>query len=221
MSNLIILTTTVNVNNNILCLYQTNKEERVDTYLKSIKRWLNETSLNILVVENSGYKFNELNNELKEYNNRFQIISFNENALKNKKMSTYLMNSKSKGLHEIFAINYAYYKSKFAKKNNFIIKITGRFFIPDFETYLSGYNTNNYAALTQNNLNRCEIVGAHIRTFRIIFNIILHNKNNNYDGHVENIYKYRISRFKKVIHCKIFNIEETQRGGVKQKYNDL
>ena len=55
---LIILTCTVNVNTFKSWIYQSNPNDRLKCYLKSIKQWLELTNLNICVVENSGYKIN-------------------------------------------------------------------------------------------------------------------------------------------------------------------
>ena len=78
----IILTSTVNINEKKAYIYQKNKDERINTYLKSILQWLNKTNFNIVLVENSGYNFNELNNEKKIYKDRFEVITFKQNILK-------------------------------------------------------------------------------------------------------------------------------------------
>ena len=45
-------------------------EERKNQYILKIKKWLNQTKFNIVVVENSGYNFNEL----PDNNHRFEKI---------------------------------------------------------------------------------------------------------------------------------------------------
>ena len=171
MATTIILTTTVNVNFNKCWLFQTKFNDRLNAYLKAILRWLNDTNLNIVLVENSGYKFEELKEELEKHKDRFEIISFNEKELDEAK---YLENDNSKGASEMFAINYAFYNSNLAKKSTFIIKITGRYFIPEFEDYLKEFNLDNYNGLTQFCNDRCKIVGSHIKNFN---NIIENNTN--------------------------------------------
>ena len=47
---LIILTCTVNVNTNKAFLFQTNPDQRLECYLKSIKQWLNNSSFRICVL---------------------------------------------------------------------------------------------------------------------------------------------------------------------------
>ena len=218
MNATIILTSTVIVGGNIGCLYQTNSSDRISLYLKSVRQWLLKTKFNIILVENSGYNFDELNPEKEQYKNRFEVITFKEDDLK---QASYLKNQDSKGAHEIFAIYYAFCNSKIIHSSNFIIKITGRFYIPDLERYLSYYNLDDYDCLTQNNRDRCEMVGCHYANFSYIFNIYLINDNNCYDFHIENIWKSRTSKYNNCLICKQFQIEKTQRGGAIECYDNI
>jgi len=216
----IILTTTVNLNFNKICLFQTNINERIETYLKSILNWLNNTKFNIILVDNSGYNFDELKQECYIHYNRFEIITFDEKTLN---QSKYLINNTDKGASELFAINYAYYNSKLIKQKptEFIIKITGRFFIPDLENYLTKFDLKKYDCLTQNNIDRCEMVGCNINNFNYIFNVNSVNNNGEYIFHVEDVYKNRCLSCKNILRCEIFNIEPTQRGGATEKYTNI
>jgi hypothetical protein len=214
----IILTCTVNVKPYIFCMNQTDPNERKDIYLKTVLQWLNKTNFNIVLLENSGYNFDELNNEKQIYKNRFEVITFSENNLEEAK---YLKDEPSKGASELFSINYAFKHSKLIYLSNFIIKITGRFFINELEEYLSQFDLNNYDCLTQQDRNRCEMVGSHYKNFSNIFNIKLLDNNNHYDGHVENIWKQRTSKYNNNLLCKIFKIDKTQRGGLDMSYYDI
>ena len=164
----IILTATVNVNFNKFWLVQTDKNDRTAIYIKSVLQWLHNTNFNIILVENSGYQFEELTEEKKLYNHRFEIISFNENELPE---SQYLINNNSKGESELFSINYAFDNSRLIQHTQpfifqpFIIKITARYYIPELEKYLTSYDLNNYDCLTQNCSDRCEMVGSHYTRF--------------------------------------------------------
>lgn len=225
MINLIILTATVNVNLKKECIFQKNKEDRINTYVKSVLQWLKNTKFHILLIENSGYEFNELHIEKYKYRDRFHVITFNESTLDE---AQYLKNDISKGASEIFAINYAYkYICNKCKhlddilKNLFIIKITARFFIPELESFLNKYNMNEFDCLTQYDRDRCEMVGSHCKNFSDIFNINLINENNKYDQHIENIWKMRTSKYKNVLVCKTFKIEQTQRGGLDEKFDTI
>jgi hypothetical protein len=140
---LIILTATVNVDFNKFFLFQTNPEERLLYYNKSIKQWLEKTNLKICVVENSGYIFPELEEYKDRYGSRFEIISYKESDLPLERRV--LMGINSKGGSEICAINYAYENSKFKNSVDFIIKVTCRYFIPELERFLETSNLSTKA----------------------------------------------------------------------------
>ena len=212
----IILTTTVHVTQN--SSFQVNKQERINTYLKSIRAWLKYTNLNITVIENSGYEFTELAEELNLYKDRFEVITYHESQ---SNYPEFQMHLQSKGGLEINSIHYAYNISRFLKKSSFIIKITGRFFISNFENFINSVDLRNYDCLKQYYNNRCEIVGTSSKNFDTIFNKNLFVNHGKYDYHVENVYDYRFSLFKNVLKCPIFNIEPTQRGGLNEKYKSL
>jgi len=188
-----------------------DKMERLNTYLKKIRQWLYETNMKIVVVENTGYTYEELNEEKEKFKDRFEVITYNENQLAE---SAYLNGNIYKGASEVFSIHYAYHNSQLCKNAEFIIKITGRFFIPQFEAFIQYYNLQKFDVLTQSALYRCEMVGCHKSKFGDIFNIHLVNSAGEYSGHVEDVYKYRCSQFPNKIQCPEFAIEPTQRGGI-------
>jgi len=214
----IILTTTINITKRVDCIYQINSDERLNTYLPSIRNWLEKTKFNIVVVENSGYTYEELNNEKEIYKDRFEVISFKE---KEEPEATNLLNNPSKGASEVFAIYYAFFHSKILPKSTFIIKVTGRYFIGELESYLSNYDLNKISCLTQFDRNRCEMVGSHIKYAPYIFNTNLIDETGKYNGHIEHVWKIRTSKFKNILVCKKFNIQKTQRGGVNQSFTDI
>jgi hypothetical protein len=201
----IILTTTVFVQDK-LYIFQYNPKERINTYLISINKWLNNTDFNILVVDNSGYTFPEF-----EENDRFQIISFKENELPE---ATYLLENKSKGASELFAINYSFNNCKFKEKSKYIIKITGRYFIPYFKEYINLYDLNLFDVICQHGMNRCELVGCKKSFFNKLFNISLQQNDGFYCNHIEFLYNERINTFDRIFICKPLEIEPTQQGGI-------
>jgi hypothetical protein len=166
MNTTIILTSTVNVNHNKAYLYQTEPIERLNTYIKSVLQWINNTNFNIVLVENSGYLFEELK---MFQNKRFEIITFREDELPE---TEFIRNDNAKGSSEMFSIIYAFNNSKIINNSQFIIKITARFFIPELENYLKMYNLNMVDCLSQNNHDRCEMVGCHYNHFLLYLIII-------------------------------------------------
>jgi len=107
----ILLTATVTINKNKVFMFQQEKEERLQTYIKSIQQWLN-TSFPIVVVENSNY-------DLQLKHPRLDYITYD------------VYESPSKGISELFSIRYAYDHSERLQKAGYIIKITARYFIPE------------------------------------------------------------------------------------------
>jgi hypothetical protein len=235
MSNvLVILTCTVYINPNKHYLYQTNSNDRLECYLKSIKQWLEKTNLKICVVENSGYTFPELSEYVTNYNDRFEIITFNEFTLPNELQ--HLVYNTSKGASEMYSIIYAFNNTKFKKNINFIVKITGRYFIPVFQQFLTDIdivnrskhigildNKNMIIGLRQFDNNRCEIIGIHSIFFKTMFLLNLSDDNGVFYPHVETIYhnRYNLLNPDNIINCPRFEIEETQMGGNKAIVTDL
>ena len=209
----IILTCTVNVDKNINILEQQNPEQRKNIYIKSIKKWLNNTSFIIIVVDNSGYTFPELN--WLKYKNRLEIISYNESDLPDYQL---IKNDKSKGIHEIYAINYAYINSNLIKKCNFIIKVTGRYYIPTLKNY-----NFDVDFIRQNNNEKCEIVGCDYKHFNYLFNKKINYIDNEYNNDfIEIIYKRRIDASGgKVFQLPSLKIEDTMNGGNNSLVNIL
>lgn len=214
MAAVIILTSTVNINYNKCCLVQINSADRLNTYLKSIMQWLEKTNFKIVLVENSGYTYPELEDERNKYKDRFEIISFNESDVIE---GHYLKYNNSKGASEIFSIAYAKKYSKIMYDYTFLIKITARFFIPDLERYLNDYDLEKYDCLTQHNPERCEMVGCHYKNFSKIFDLNIKRR----DGWVEYEYQDRISKFEKILVCQPFQIEKTVRGGAPEFYTEI
>jgi len=214
----IILTCTVNINPNKSWLLQINPLERKQIYIKSVLQWLEFSNFNIILIDNSGETFNELNHEKEIYKNRFEVITFIESQ---EKEAGYLLNNISKGASEMFAINYAFCHSKLIHNSIFIIKVTGRYFIEELEEYLRFFDLNNYDCLTQLNRNRCEMVGSHYKNFTHIFNKYLIYDNYQYEGHVENIWNYRTSKYDNILVCKEFSINETTRGCLQTSFSNI
>lgn len=228
----IVLTSTVHINRNKAYLHQTDPTVRINVYLKSVRQWLNKTPFKICLVENSGYAFEELKEELEFFSNRFEIIKFDESNLKE---FSNIKNSDSKGESELLAINIARQNSLLFKKSIFMIKITARYYIDglyqhlvdtkmdekiafDFDTH-----PNYIVALRQNNPTRCEMVGCNLRFFDHIFNMNVSDDYNRKNGHVEDIYRVRmeILNINQVYNCPEFDIEPTSRGGVDQIFYNI
>jgi hypothetical protein len=214
----IILTSTVRVNVNKIYLHQTDSSERLKIYLKSVKEWLYKTNFKVILIENSGYTFEELNYEKELFKDRFEVITFDESEFE---LSKWLVKNNSKGESELFSINYAIKNSKFIFPDTFIIKITARYFLPELEEYLNRFKLNEFDCLVQHNQDRCEMVGSNYKNFEYIFNQDVLNDLPLFCGHIESIYTYRTGKYKNLLICKEFQIEKTQRGGADDTFNTI
>ncbi len=176
--------------------------------------------LPIILVENSGYDFPELAAEKVKYKDRFEVISFKEDDMVD---AIYARRKDSKGSCELYAIQYAYNHSSLLNNCGFIIKITGRYYIPEFENFLYKHDLNLYDGLRQWSDDRCEIIGSSRLLFNYIFDTKPLDENGNYSTIVEGVYKYRFFLLseEKILRCKKFTIEPTQRGGLNEVFYEL
>ena len=200
----IILTTTVKVHR-VANISQKNPKDRLNCYIKAVKAWLDNTNFYIVLIDNSNYPFEE---ELKEYKikneKRFEIIYFDislESRKKNNPLNTKYIGDvtkgrkKSKGMLEIYTVNYAYMNSRLIKKHNFIffVKITGRYYVPDFDKLMYNFDTKKYNTIRQkiDLWNRCELLGTNKKYFNTLFDLNITPEEKHGISYVESLYNYR------------------------------
>ena len=235
---ILILTTTVYIDKHVAKLRQKGSLERIDAYTKAIKLWLDNTNFYIVVVDNSNYSFqNELKDYFIKYKHRFEVVHFDillePNKPNNKLNTRYLKklkwHKKSKGMLELYSINYAYENSTLIKDNNFefFIKITGRYYTKEFESIMSNFNTKRYNSIRQKKdiFNRCELVGCNKKYFPVLFNLNIDEVELPHVMYVEFIYHYRHKT--KIPKDTVYMLKElklpwnTQRGGGGHPYEYL
>ena len=222
----IILTSTIYIDPMKKWVNITDPTERLNANLKSIKRWLDESNFKIVIVDNSGCTFTELNDYIDKYHERFEIVSFVEKNIEDavffnvgahalKDPGDWLYTSK--GTSEMFSIYYACQKSRLINKSKFVIKITGRYFVKELEHFLKDVNVDDYSALRQNNADQCEIVGCHVNAISHVFTPAMFKTSDGlYQHHIEALYKDRLlMKFleERVLVCNVFQIEPMHVGG--------
>lgn len=230
----IILTTAVYVNKSKAHISQNDPTDRVNIYMKSIEQWLQKTDFKIVVVENSGYHFDELKELLEKYSHRFEVIKYNESEMEKSFFQNYLALClfiktdylyTSKGASELLAINHAKNTSRLIKNSSYIFKVTGRYFIPYLQDYLTkDINIYAYNAFRQNNPHRCEILGVHKNYYNDVFvvNGMYCKKCGLYHHHLEDLLEHRISFVSesKINTFPVFKIEAT-RSGTNSEFDNL
>ena len=65
------------------------------------------------------------------------------------------------------------------------------------------------------------MIGSHYNTFTHMFDTNLLDENNEYNEHIESVWKYRASKYTNVLTCKMFEIEKTQRGGLSECFINI
>lgn len=190
----ILLTTTVSVNNEIWTLKQKDERERLQIYQKSIERWLRFTDLNIVVVENSNYLKIIKPEWFKLYPNRLELISFQDPVT-----------APGKGQHELYAINYAITHSKLIHQSDFMVKVTGRYFIPELQQQLTTMSPKTQI-ISQHTLSRCEMIGAKKDCLKQLFRSPIQR-------YVESEYKKRMLEFEQIHTLPKMYIPMVKNGG--------
>ncbi len=116
MNNVIILLTAcVNPDNMIFTALQ-DPLDRLNQYISALKYYLENTDLKIVLVENTNIDFSSMfNNEIEQ--GRLEFYTFQGNNYEK---------NKGKGYGEAMILKYALKYSRFLKKCDYLIKITGR-----------------------------------------------------------------------------------------------
>lgn len=195
----ILLTCTAYPNSAVL--KQRKPSERIRTYETSIKKWLEQGSFPIVVVDNSNYVYTLRHENLEQ-------LPLDEHT---DPMSAYVRNKSDKGEHESNAIRYALQHSKFLQRARYIVKITGRFFVPDLGLALQ--NVENYNVIRQNDTNKCQIVGCRYTDCDYIFEPFIVYKSNIKSAELH--YKWKIDGYPKdkVLQLPVLSIPATMEGG--------
>ena len=133
---IVILTTCVN---HINAKNENNVEKRKELYIKQIKKWLYQTDYFIVVVESSGYNFPDLvDNSM----NKLAIFSFQQDT--NNVSSSSVLEKKSLE----FAMNRLYNMPEY-QDCNYILKVTGKYYLNGIEKELEKYNGKNIDVFLQ------------------------------------------------------------------------
>lgn len=122
----ILFTSCVNPDGMIFTAVQ-DKEERLAEYQSALEFYLSTVKAKIVVVDNSGYEYNEIR---QRYPDRLEILSFIGNQYKNR----------GKGYGEGEIIRYALTNSEFLKEGNCVVaKVSGRHLVSNIRQLERAY----------------------------------------------------------------------------------
>ena len=142
----LIITATINPKK-IPFLKRTSQHDRLNDYISSFNKWCKSPFIkDIIFVENSGYDLSFFRECSKHYpKKRIEIISTDKNNSFDKKLG--------KGYGEYLCFNEIIKKSNLIKKNNFFLKVSGRYFVKNFKQFIQEflkYKPDMYVNLKDN-----------------------------------------------------------------------
>ncbi len=120
---------------NVSFMKRDNTQERLQDYILALKKWLKNSDLKIVFVENSAFPKNEILNQLHNYSNTdFEYLSY---------YGQDFSRDKGKGFGEISSFEFAFLNSNFLKEADYIIKCNGRYYLKNIKKLGSLIATDN------------------------------------------------------------------------------
>lgn len=120
----LLLTATVDPKG-VVYLKRNDPQVRENDYINALKKWMETVNFPIVFCENSGYKIDKIKNITKSYsNNETEILQFDGQEFPKEL---------GKGYGELLIIKYAIQHSILIGHSDYVIKITGRYFIKNIE----------------------------------------------------------------------------------------
>jgi hypothetical protein len=172
--NKLLLTSTIDVGN---CFNLNRKDfnTRLLDYKKTLNRYLKETDLKLIFIDNSIESVKELFNDICDvFDNRIEFISYKGNSN---------VNIYGKGHGERDSIIYALNNSTLLKNESFFYKISGRYYSPDIYHFIKTIDTNKFLSVNSLKHNENNILtvffGCNIQKFKCFFSDLKISDNSN------------------------------------------
>ena len=120
---------------NIPYLARSSPIDRLNDYKEAFVKWCkNKNAKKIVFIENSGCELDFFNEKAKEFpNKKIEIISTNLNNSFPKELG--------KGYGEYLCLKEVFSKSKIVSETDFFCKITGRYYLKNFEDIVNDVKT--------------------------------------------------------------------------------
>lgn len=170
-------------------LKQRDSDSRLQTYMTSLAQWAKVgPGFRVVVVENSGYE------DLGSSFPTIETITFDEATDTDLKLTQpwFKQTDRSKGAHELASVRVALARSstiRAAHPHTWIIKITGRFFVPDLHQHLVTDQAQHASGVRQQDPDQCQIVGCRLAYADALFRGVSQT-----NIHIESVYKARLAR---------------------------
>lgn len=191
MTIIVLLTCTVQPPTHVAWLKHRDPASRLHTYRTSLAQWSQSGPLvRIVVVENSGC------HRLRA--GRFpgtEFIIFDEATDPDLPFAQpwFRRDDPNKGAHELVSVRTALSRSatiRAAHPDTWVVKVTGRFFVPDLHKHLvTTPETATAVAVRQRDPDRCQLLGARLQFADTLFRGV-----GKVDMHMESEYKARLEK---------------------------
>jgi len=130
----ILLTATIDPKG-VIFVERNNPIIRENDYIKALKRWINMQEFSVVFCENSGYKIDKIKNVIKKHRKKnIEILQFDGQCFPREL---------GKGYGEAIIIDYAIKHSKLIKSSEYVIKVTGRYFVKNIKKMVDILSTEN------------------------------------------------------------------------------
>lgn len=160
----IVLTMTVDIDpdHRISNMGQLDRNVRLSIYNRSILKWTNDGRFRVVIVENSGYDFSRFVTKDNEHRVEFVSVPPGTDG------DLELFRTNSKGQHELRSLSYAMTQSRLIAGSDFVVKVTGRYFVPGlYETLVT--MPMETQAIRQRDTGKCEVVGGTLAVCLSVF----------------------------------------------------
>lgn len=153
-----------------------DEQERRRQYIEVLGKYLKNTNLDLIFIENSGSDISFLKKIYKDFEHRIEYISFNGNQG---------VEINGKGHGERNSLRYALQNSEFLKNEKFFFKVSGRYFSKEIEPLINKVNTEKILCVSRYpNQNRhipTIFLGSNIELFLSAFkeDVLINDSSNN------------------------------------------
>lgn len=119
----------------IMFVQRNDPRMRENDYINALKKWVKTNISSLVFCENSGYNLDRIRYLLNEYKDiKTEIIQFDGNNFPSEF---------GKGYGELSIIRYALQNSNIIDESNYVVKVTGRYFIKNINYFVNVLSMNN------------------------------------------------------------------------------
>ncbi len=164
----ILLSATVNPKETIL-IKRNNPEIRELDYIKSLQKWAKNVEVPIIFCENSCFDIKRIRESVRRFGDKIEFLQFD---------GMNYPNYRGKGVGLMNILEYAIENSNFIKNSDFIIQVSGRYYVENINDYILFLTKEKDIYIMADIRNNFKIADSRIFAFRpdFITNYLLEYK---------------------------------------------